>query len=171
MTYTAPEVVTMIAAIGVLVTSIAGAIVTIIVSLRTGRDTRDVSSRVDQQLNETKEMKGQIREVHTQTNSNLSALKAELALAVSRIEGLQATVLDLRSERTALAVSAALMTPVPPRAARVSDGPRNGPRNGPRTGLPSDATTDAKLDAIQEAAEVIEHTTDELRPELRQKGQ
>lgn len=105
MTYTAPEILTFIAAIGVLVTGLGAVVVNIIVALRSG-------AKIDVALAETKGLVSQVKEVHTLTNSNLSAVKAELATAAAQIQALRDVIQDLKSERSKAALAAALHTTV-----------------------------------------------------------
>lgn len=113
MTYTSAELLTIIAAFGVLVTTIGGVAVSIITSSRNGRKTDNVAVVVAETYAETKAVAGKVEQVHTLTNSNLSAVKAELATAVSKIESLHDVVKDLKAEREKASVAAALATPVP----------------------------------------------------------
>lgn len=56
---------------------------------------------------------GQVQQVHTLTNSNLSAVKAELAIATQQITSLLAIVQELKTERDKVAMATAYSTPVP----------------------------------------------------------
>lgn len=105
-TYSAAELLTIIAAIGVLVTGVGAVIVNVIVALKTG-------AKIDLSIKKTEGLSHQVQEVHTLTNSNLSALKAELATALAQITSLHDVVQDLRGERQKAAVAVALATPVP----------------------------------------------------------
>lgn len=106
MTYTATEVLTFIAAGGVLITGVGAVIVNIIVALRQGTKLDAVSEKTDG-------ISHQVQEVHTLTNSNLSAVKAELATATAQIQALRDLVQDLRNEREKGAIAVALSTPLP----------------------------------------------------------
>jgi len=105
MTYTAPEILTFIAALGVLLTGLGAVIVNIIVAVRTG-------AKLDVTLSETKGLVSQVKEVHTLTNSNLSAVKAELAIAAAQIQALRDVIQDLKFERSKAALTTALHTTV-----------------------------------------------------------
>jgi hypothetical protein len=83
--YTSAEILTIVAAIGVLVASVGTVIVNIIGAARIEKKTDQVAAAV--------------QEVHTLTNSNLSAVKAELATAVAQISILREMVGDLKAER------------------------------------------------------------------------
>lgn len=58
-----------------------------------------VLRKTDVQAVKTENLIGKVDEVHTITNSNLAAVKAELAQASQRIEALVAMVADLKAER------------------------------------------------------------------------
>lgn len=109
MTYTAPELLTIIAAVGVLVAGGAASIVSIIVALRTGGKLTVVESKTDALI-------GKVDQVHEVSNSNLSALKLELSTANSQIGQLRELVMDLKAEREKAAIAAALAIPPPMRS-------------------------------------------------------
>ena len=96
MTYTAPEVLGIIAAVGVLITAVGAAVVNIIVALRTGQKIDIAAAKTDGLIH-------QVQEVHTLTNSNLSAVKAELAVANALNMELRTLIVDLKGERGKLA--------------------------------------------------------------------
>ena len=93
----------MVGSVGILITAMGAVIVNIIVALRTGK-------KIDESLLKSEAISHQVQEVHTLTNSNLSAVKAELAQAVSQITEMRVLVADLKSERDKLATIAALNT-------------------------------------------------------------
>lgn len=111
--YTAGEVLTFFAAAGVLITGVGAVVVNIIVALRTG-------TKLDTSLAKTDGLVAQVKEVHTLTNSNLTAVKSELATVVSQNKALHELVAELRSERDKSAIVsafAATPTAVPPATA------------------------------------------------------
>jgi hypothetical protein len=115
MSYTSSEVIAMIAAIGGVITLIGTVIVNIIGILRIEKKTDAAAVTNKVQLEETRVLRGQVQEVHTMTNSNLSAVTAKLEQATAEIASLRETIQDLKSERAAKNVSTALDTPAPDR--------------------------------------------------------
>lgn len=111
MTYTSAELITIIAAFGVLITTIGGVAVSIITSSRNARKTDNVATVVAETFAETKAVAGKVDQVHTLTNSNLSAVKAELREAATEIKALRDVVQDLKSEREKASIATALATP------------------------------------------------------------
>lgn len=105
--YTAPEVLTFIAAIGVLITGLLAGIVNIVVALRTG-------TKLDAAAAKTDGLVSDVRAVHVLTNSNLSAVKAELTTANAAIIALRDLVTDLRAEREKASIASALATTIVP---------------------------------------------------------
>jgi len=103
MTYSLSDVVTLIASIGVLVTALGAVIVNIIVAVRTGK-------KVEESLEVSKGISNRVEEVHTSTNSNLSAVKAELEKSNAALKEMTVLVADLKSERDKLATITALNT-------------------------------------------------------------
>lgn len=104
MTYTASEMVMVIGAFGVLIGGLGAIIVNIVVALKT-------THKIDEGLKKTDGLASQVKEVHTLTNSNLSAVKAELALATAQIASLHEVVMDLKAEREKMAIAAQLRYP------------------------------------------------------------
>jgi Rad3-related DNA helicase len=107
--YSAAEVLTFIAAIGVLLTGLGAVIVNIIVALKQGHKLEDVAHKAES-------ISHQVQEVHTLTNSNLSAVKAELATATAQIVALRELVQDLKAEREKASMATALATTIVPAA-------------------------------------------------------
>lgn len=118
VTYTAPEVLTIIAAIGVLVTGVGAAIVNIIVALRTGRQleentaiTAEVSAKADV-------ITGHVNSAATAAAAKIDALQQELqALRAHLSENketaallAQATATRTRSVEAAVPTAAAAAT-------------------------------------------------------------
>lgn len=110
--YSAADVVTIVASLGVLVTALGGIIVNVIVALRTTHAVKEVAKKVDT--------------VHEATNSNLTAVKDELKAArvreehqAKQIADLVLLVSDLKAERDKAAVLTARDKPHP-----ASDGVR-----------------------------------------------
>lgn len=97
------EVLNIVGSVGILVTAIGAVIVNIIVAMRTGK-------RVQESLDNQVKISNQVAEVHTITNSNLSAVKAELKQATMQIEEMKTFVRDLKGERDKLAVLTAHTT-------------------------------------------------------------
>lgn len=102
--FSATDVVTIFAALGVLITGVGAVIVNIIVAMRAGQ-------KLEQSLVKTDALIGQVKEVHTLTNSNLSAVTSKLDTATGEIAALKSLVQDLKSERE-LTRSAAAAIPV-----------------------------------------------------------
>jgi hypothetical protein len=103
--YTSGELLAIIAGLVTIITAISVGVVNVIVALRT-------SAKIEQTVAETKSISAQVREVHVLTNSNLSAVKAELATAAMQIAALLDVVQDLKSERSKTSLSTALHTTV-----------------------------------------------------------
>ena len=101
--YTPSQVLSIVGSIGVLITAIGAVIVNIIVALRTGKKVDAVQAQADN-------ISHQVQEVHTITNSNLSAVKAELKTAVAQISEMRVLVADLKNERDKLATVVAYKT-------------------------------------------------------------
>jgi len=99
------EVLNMVGSVGILVTALGAVIVNIIVAVRTGK-------KMDDSLVKSEAISHQVQEVHTLTNSNLSAVKAELNQAVAQLAEMKILVNDLKSERDKLAITAAVNTDV-----------------------------------------------------------
>lgn len=119
MDLSSAEILTIITAIGVLVGTVGAVIVNIIIALRTGAKVSEVVSTTnaiaqitDKSLAKTTILQGQIKEVHTATNSTLESVKAELRQATAQVESLHSVVYDLRMERDKATLSAAFKTPV-----------------------------------------------------------
>lgn len=102
--FSATEIIAIIVALGAV-------IVNIIVALRTGGKIDSISQVTAQSLVETTALQGQVQQVHTLTNSNLSEVKADLRQSVAEISALKAVVLDLKTERDKIATAAAYNTP------------------------------------------------------------
>ena len=116
-TYTSAELVTIVASLGVLITGVGAVIVNIIVALRTGH-------KVDVQGAKTDGLVAQVREVHTLTNSNLSAVKAELAISNALNAELRTLIVDLKGERGKLAaLTAAKLSADTPLPVTIADAP------------------------------------------------
>lgn len=96
----------MVGSIGILITAIGAVVVNIIVAMKTGK-------KVQESLDNQVAISNQVKEVHTITNSNLSAVKAELNQAVNQLSEMKVLVTDLKSERDKLATITALHTPSP----------------------------------------------------------
>lgn len=94
--YNSDQVLAMVGSIGVLITALGAVIVNIIVAMKTGK-------KVDESIKNQQVLSGQIAEVHTITNSNLSAVKAELKQATMQIEEMKTFVRNLTGERDKLA--------------------------------------------------------------------
>lgn len=108
-TFTAAEVLAILAAIVTVVGAISLAVVNVVVALKQG-------TKLDTALAKTDGLVHQVAEVHTLTNSNLSAVKADLASAAAQIQALRDVVYDLKSERSKAALTTALHTTVGPGA-------------------------------------------------------
>lgn len=91
------QVLAMVGSIGILITALGAVIVNIIVALRTGK-------KVDENVKAIESVSHQVQEVHTLTNSNLSAVKAELKQAVTQLDEMKTFVRDLKNERDKLAI-------------------------------------------------------------------
>lgn len=104
MTYSSDQLITIFAAAGVLLTALGAVIVNIIVALRTGQKT-------DALIQKTDSVTAKVDQVHTLTNSNLSAVKAELSNATIKIESLMQVVDDLKTQRQAGQLATAFTTP------------------------------------------------------------
>lgn len=99
MAYTSAEVLTIIAAVGVLVTAIGGVIVNVIGAVRIERKVAQGVAVGDATLVETRNLIGKVEQVHTLTNSNLSAVKAELATATAQIVTLREMIQEMKVTR------------------------------------------------------------------------
>lgn len=123
--YTAGEVLTFFAAGGVLITGLGAVIVNIIVALKTGAKLDAAVADRAALSTKTDTLVAKVEQVHVLTNSNLSAVKAELAAAAAQIHSLRELVTDLKSERNKADVAHALATPAPVRTqdSRTGDAP------------------------------------------------
>jgi hypothetical protein len=121
MNYTSAEWLTIIAALGVLVTSIGGVLVNVFVSIRNGQKTEKVGVAVAANSVETQGLVGQVKEVHILANSTLSDVRKELATATAQITSLHDVVSDLKSERGKTAAAAQRTQTSTPEAAPVLD--------------------------------------------------
>lgn len=92
-------------------------------SQETQRIAKGISEKASEQATKTESLVGRVDQVHTLTNSNLSQVRAELAMAATRIENLIAVVSELKSERSKAEVREALHTPVPVIPERRADDP------------------------------------------------
>jgi len=104
--YTAAEVLSMVGSIGILITALGAVVVNIIVAIRT-------SNKVDKTIKQNEDISNQVHGVHVLTNSNLSAVKNDLKVAVEQLSEMRILVTDLKSERDKLATLTALRTEVP----------------------------------------------------------
>lgn len=77
--------------------------------------TQTVVTKADEQAVKTEGLIGRVDQVHTLTNSNLSAVKAELQQATQQIASLTALIHELRDERSKAQLREALAT-MPPGA-------------------------------------------------------
>lgn len=116
MVFSSTEIVAIIVAVGAVV-------VNIIVALRTGGKIESISQVTAKSLVETGVLQGQVQQVHTLTNSNLSEVKADLKRSAAEIVSLKEAILDLKSERDKTAIAAAFNTPIaaPQRPSRATD--------------------------------------------------
>lgn len=132
-TYTATDLVTILAAVGVLVSSIVAGAVTIIATFRNGQKTENLTVKTEKLAKavigdeQHPGLIGQVKEVHTLTNANMTAannkidrqtlemkaLQETILTLHDTIKTLQALVLDLKSERDKKELAVATAT-VPP---------------------------------------------------------
>lgn len=98
--YSASEMMAIIGGIGVVITAIGVAVVNVIVALRSSQKLATVIEKSDKLI-------GQVEQVHTLTNSNLSAVKAELSSAIKEIVSMKDVITDLKSERDKVAAASA----------------------------------------------------------------
>lgn len=112
--YTVAEVLTILTALGVLLTAFGAVVVNIIVALRQSTKIEATAKAVDT-------VGVQVEQVHTAVNSNYAAVKAELSAAVAlnialtnQITELRALVQDLKNQREQAAIATATLIPVPP---------------------------------------------------------
>lgn len=118
--YSAAELITIIAALGVFVTGVGAVIVNIVVALRSSHKLATVIEKTDNLSGKVDVQSGKIEQVHTLTNSNLSAVKAELSSAVREIVSMKEVITDLKAERDKVAAAQALKGPVKPEEAAAS---------------------------------------------------
>jgi len=104
--YTAGEVMMFFGAVGILVPIVAAAVVSIIVSLRTGPKLDVAAKKADTLI-------ASVERVHDATNSGLTAVRSELTTANALNMQLRDIITDLKSERAKGEVARALATPVP----------------------------------------------------------
>lgn len=117
MSFSATEIIAIIVALGAV-------IVNIIVALRTGGKIDSISQVTARSLVETTALQGQVQQVHTLTNSNLSEVKADLKQSTAEIASLKESILDLKAERDKASTAAAFNTPVAvSRPSRSTDAP------------------------------------------------
>ena len=130
MTYTSSEVLTIVAALGVLVAAIGGVMVNIIMALKTDKKVSQGLAMSQQAVFETARVGNKVDQVHVLANNNLQEVRSELAAANQKlaslidtsgkqIAGLIETVSDLKSEREKVSMATALAT-MPPRTERRS---------------------------------------------------
>lgn len=124
MTYSSAEVIAIMVGIGVLITTLAGAIVTVIVALRNGNKTDAVGVvaattlvAADKTLVATQGLDTKITHVQDLTNANFSAMRTDLATARKEsntlrdeIAVLTSLIADLKAEREKLAIATAAAT-------------------------------------------------------------
>lgn len=146
--YTATEVLTIVGALGVLLTAVGAVIVNIIVALRT-------SNKLDENVKEVKAVGAQVAEVHTLTNSGLAAVKAELAISAAKNDQLLEVISDLKQEREKLAVLTAQNT-----------------KDNPALAIQEKATesTEKLITSTEKVLGEIEVNTDRTVEELKKRG-
>lgn len=111
MTITSTEIIAIIVALGAV-------IVNIIVAFRTGGKVDSIAQVTAKSLVETTALQGQVREVHTLTNSNLSQVRSELQQGAAEIASLREVINDLKLERDKTALATAFNTPTAPSGPR-----------------------------------------------------
>lgn len=116
MQFSATEIIAIIVAVGAVS-------VNIIVAIRTGGKIDSISQVTAKSLVETTALQGQVQQVHTLTNSNLSEVKADLRQSAAEIVSLKEMILELKTERDKIATVSAFNTPVAtqPRSPRATD--------------------------------------------------
>lgn len=107
--YTAAEVLTFFVAAGTLLGGLLSGIAGIIVAWRAG-------SKIEAAAKKTETLVTAVQEVHAVTNSNLSAVKAELTTSNALNASLRDIISDLKAEREKAAIAVALATPVAERS-------------------------------------------------------
>jgi len=112
LAYSAADLVTIIAAFGVLVSSLIGGVVTIIATLRTGQKADKLITSVIGDES-TPGLKEQVTQIHQVTNSNLERANAKIDKQTVEIQALQSMITELKSERTKKEVAEATAI-VPP---------------------------------------------------------
>lgn len=124
MTLTSTEIIAIIVAAGAVA-------VNIITAMRMGNKVESIAQVTAKSLVETTALQGQVKEVHTLTNSNLSEVKADLKQAVSEIASMRETISDLKGEREKTAMATAFTSPTgvgasvgANRPARITDTPQ-----------------------------------------------
>lgn len=118
--YSAAELITIIAALGVFVTGVGAVIVNIVVALRSSHKLTTVIEKTDNLSGKVDVQSGKIEQVHTLTNSNLSSVKAELSSAVKEIVSMKEVITDLKAERDKAATIQTVKEPVKPEEAAAS---------------------------------------------------
>lgn len=87
-------------AVTAIISAIFVGIVNVIAALKTTAQLKENNAKTDSVINK-------VDQVHVLTNSNLSAVRAELEKSNQKVESLIATVFDMKSEREKLALEKA----------------------------------------------------------------
>jgi len=111
-TYSATDLVTIIAAFGVLLSAVTTSIVTIISTLRNGKKTDNLTEIVSG----NKGLVAKVDGIHALTNSNLTAANNKIDILVMELQGMNEVVRDLKIERdkkqTEEIISKAIINPI-----------------------------------------------------------